>query len=144
MTLWHCYWDLLCIFWCLLRFFILFSSSVLYVNSKGQGISACPQWEGTFVTAGVSNVNSALKILTFHKERCNSACLIFVLCADREYIQRGNWWGVGFVKFRFVAQYIGPVKANDGLGEIIQGMPDLITKEPKANRLCGFSTTLDR
>lgn len=63
-------------------FFVLFSSSVLYVNSKGQGFSASSQWKGTFVTVGVSNVNSALKILTFHKERCNAACLIFMLCAD--------------------------------------------------------------
>lgn len=65
-----------------LRFLILFASSVLYVNSKGQGSSACSQWEGPFVTVGVSSVNSALKILAFHKEGCNAACLIFMLCAD--------------------------------------------------------------
>lgn len=66
----------------LLRFLILFSSSVLYVNIKGQGSSACSQWIGPFVTVGVSSVNGALKILAFHKEGCNAACLIFMLCAD--------------------------------------------------------------
>lgn len=55
---------------------------MLYVNSKGQGSSACSQWKGPFITVGVNSVNSALKILAFHKEGCNIACLIFMLCAD--------------------------------------------------------------
>lgn len=49
-----------------------------------------------------------------------------------------------FVKFSSFYGILGHAKANDGLGEIIQGFPDLITEEPMANRLYGFSSTPDR